>query len=1128
MQTVRKVVRMQKNRFFGVFIFAVFFTVFHAPLSAQEHTGWPPDCKVGMFLHFLPGGEDADRLQREFWVERIADQVVSAGADYFVLTMYQNSGWFNAPNETYDNVTGYQHGERCCVRDIPMEMADALARRGIRFFIYVTGQVPNRDEKAQAAYGLETGPKDQTITPEFARRWAEVFREWSLRYGTKVSGWWVDGCYTWCGFNEEIAGIYRDALRAGNPNTVIAFNPGVKMPEWKTSDFTAGEICEPFAESGFAPQNAEGQKEHLLTYLGNSWGGTENRFPAEEWVAWAKPAVEAGLALTLDVGLTTGEGTPGPGGFPQKSLDQIRAITNAVKGRTSDTPEDAFKRAVEYDWLRQEITAGRNLESPEALAALITRASELLDALEDEDAVTPADADNLRRAIRDAEADPIDTLSGVQIKEKYLALRWQAREAIFNNPLVKDIPIVFLKADRYVWQLIHEYLSYYYSHTNMTGGELMLLKNPGRSFEAESISAGKFPRGWFSTPSLSYDGKTLYFAFADFSNVVPEGTPRGTLYEIIERGYDNEIQDYLAREEGKYHLFKMNLETGETGQLTFGPDDDFDPAELPDGDLVFMSTRRGSFARCTGHYEPVETATLHRRMKDGTIKTLSWHETNEWNPSVLSDGRVLYTRWDYVDREAARFMNLWVTNPDGTGAKALFGNYTTKVVAALQAKQIPGSNKIMFLGSGHHIAVGGPLVILDPSKLKFDPATLQDTMDCLEVITPDIGFPETPVPHTDNNGYYVSDHYYYSPYPLSEDFYLTAYSHDPNGGYLARNSYGYHGSCGESFSAGKLGLYYRDRFGNLELIYADPQISCRYPIQVKARPKPPAVASQLPKEEPAEGTFALSDIYDSIDPLPKDRPIKELRIFQILPHWPEYTSSDPRLGEPTAANGRAFLGTVPVEEDGSAHFRVPAGKPLYFQAVDAEGKAVRTMLSEVYLQPGENRGCVGCHEQVQTASENFPAQKKAFLRAPDSLTPGPEGTAPFSFPLFIQPILDSKCVSCHDGGEKSAKPDLRGIVEHGELFNSYKSLVDYTRWYQWGGNTISVIASRAGEAGADMSRLTQIIDDENHGEKIGLSDTDRRALCLWMDANIPFYGTAQGEYRAMEREGKPVPMPPVQ
>ena len=1124
---------MQKNRFFAVSLLVLLFTVFRAPLSAQAHTVWPADCRVGMFLHFLPEGENADRLQKEFWVERIADQVVSAGADYFVLTMYQNSGWFNAPNETYDSVTGYQHGERCCVRDIPMEMADALARRGIKFFIYVTGQVPNRDEKAQAAYGLETGPKDQVITPEFARRWAEVFREWSLHYGTKVSGWWVDGCYAGCAFNEEIAGIYRDALRAGNPGAVVAFNPGVKAQEWKTSDFTAGEIREPFAESGFAPKNAEGQKVHLLTYLGNSWGGTENRFPTEKWIAWAKPAVEAGLALTLDAGLTTDEGTPGPGGFRKETLEQIRAITDAVKGYTSEGVsnvgvEYAFKRAVEYDWLRQEITAGRNLESPEALTDLLTRSSGLLDALEDQDCITPSDAEALRNLIDALRSEEIASFSPPKTKAWYLALRWQTREVIFNNPLVKDIPIVFLKADRYVWQLIHEYLSYYYSHTNMTGGDLMLLKNPGRSFEAESISAGKFPRGWFSTPSLSYDGKSLYFAFADFSNVIPEGTPRTTLFEIMERGYDDGIDAYLAREEGKFHLFKMNLADGSAEQLTFGPDDDFDPAELPDGDLIFMSTRRGSFARCTGNYEPVETATLHRRMKDGTVKPLSWHETNEWNPSVLEDGRVIYTRWDYVDREAARFMNLWVTNPDGTGAKALFGNYTTKVVASLQAKQIPGSNKIMFLGSGHHIAVGGPLVILDPSKLRFDPETREDTLDCLEVITPEIGFPETPVPDSDRNEYYVSDHYYYSPYPLSEDFYLTAYSHDPNGGYLAHNNYGYVGSCGESYSAGKLGLYYRDRFGNLELIYADPDTGCRYPIQIKARPKPPSVASQLPKTEPAEGTFALSDIYDSIEPLPKDRPIKELRVFQILPHWPDYTSGVPRLGKPNSANGRAFLGTVPVEEDGSAHFRVPAGKPLYFQAVDADGKAVHTMMSEVYLQPGENRGCVGCHEQVQTASENFPAQKKAFLRAPDTLTPGPEGTAPFSFPLYIQPILDRACVSCHSGEEGGIRPDLRGIVEKGVFSNAYNNLTEYTRWYQWGGDTIAPIASRPGEGGADMSRLTEILDDADHGGKIGLSDEDRRALYLWMDANVPFYGTAESGTRAAELEGRPVAMPPVQ
>ena len=1119
---------MTKKRFFAVWLLVLLLTLFSVPLSAEEKNPWPADCRVGMFLHFLPQGEEAQLLQKEFFVDRLADQIASTGADYFVLTMHQDSGWFNAPNKFYDEVTGYKAGERCSTRDIPMEMADAMARRGIRFFIYVSGQIPGFDERAQKAFGLEAGSQDQPITPEFARLWAEVFREWSLRYGTKVSGWWVDGCYPQCGFNEETAALYREALLAGNPDAVIAFNPGLKAQEWKTSDFTAGEVNDPFAETDFAPENGLGQKEHLLTYLGNFWGGTENRFPTEEWIAWAKPAVDAGLALTIDVGLTPDEGVQGPGGFPQRSLDQVRAVIDAVKGYT---PADTFRRTVEYDWLRQELTAGRTLESADALRELCVRTQTLLDALKEDGSVTAETAEKLQITIDAAQRNKPETLSGDQIKERYLTLRWQAREAIFDNPLVKEIPIVFLKSERYTYQLIHEYLSYYASHTNMVGGELMILRNPGRSFDAEPVSAGKFPRGCFATPSLSFDGKTLYFAFADFSKVVPETAPRGTVFELMKRGYDTDFNEYLKREEGKYHLYRMDLETGETEQLTFGPHDDFDPAELPDGDLVFISTRRGGFARCTDPFEPVETATLHRRAKDGSVKTVSWHETNEWNPSVLSDGRILYTRWDYVDRAASRFMNLWVANPDGTGAKALWGNYTEEVVASLQAKEIPGSNKILFIGSGHHLPAGGTLAILDPSKIKYkldDPEQTQDSLESIEVLSPEIKFPETPVPGDNTSLYYISDHYYYSPYPLSEDYYLTAYSHDPTGGQLANGTYEF-GACGEPFGAGKLGLYYRDRYGNLELIYADPQISCQYPIQIKSRPRPPVIASQLPKDGPAEGTFVLSDVYDSLMPMPKGRPIKELRIFELLLHWPDYPIMTPPVARPYTTNGRAFLGTVPVEEDGSAHFRVPAEKPLYFQAVDADGKAVRTMLSEVYLLPGENRGCIGCHEQVQTASENLPAQKKAFQRAPSRITPGPAGTAPFSFPLFIQPILDRKCVACHSGEEGGVQPDLRGVIEEGNDFsNAYNNLTDHTRWFEWGRWAISRAASLPGKAGADMSELTKILDDENHGEKIGLSDADRRAFYLWMDANIPFYGTAEEEYRRMELEGKPVPMPAAQ
>ncbi len=786
-----------------------------------------------------------------------------------------------------------------------------------------------------------------------------------------------------------------------------------------------------------------------------------------------------------------------------------------------------FTEAVQKDWIRQEKTAGRSPESPKALIDLRVRASELLECLQDENFIQKENAARLKAKIDRIDEKKVAELSGSEIQKIYFDLRWEIRNAAFENPLIKDIPIMFLKEDRYIWQLIHEYLSYYYQFTNTSGGEFLTLKNPGRSFETESVTQGKFPRGVFSTPSLSYDAQTLYFAFADFSKVVPENAPKQTLQAIIDRGYDHHVKEYLQTKEGKYHLFKMDLTSGKTEQLTDGPYDDFDPVLLPDGDLIFVSTRRGGFARCTANYEPVLTATLHKRLKNGKIQCLSWHETGEWNPTVLKDGRILYSRWDYVDREAARFMNLWITNPDGTGAQALFGNYTEKVVAALQAKEIPDSNKIMFLGSGHHIAVGGTLAILDPTRVKYDPKTAEDTLDCLERISPDIPFPETLVPGSNGKLAYVSDHYYYGPYPLSEDFYLVSYSHDPNGGYLAKNSYGYKGTCGESFSAGKLGLYYRDRFGNLELIYEDPAVSCRYPMQRKPRPVPGKIASKLPQKESETGTFVLSNVYESLVPFPVDRPIKELRVFQILPKFPEYVSNTPPLGHTRAANARICLGTVPVEKDGSAHFKVPARKPLYFQAIDADGKAVRTMMSEVYLQPGENRGCIGCHEQIQTTAKNVPAKSIALNRRASELKPGPKGSNPMSYPILIQPILNRACVSCHDGSKNASKPDLRNTPD-GSFSVSYNQLRPYLKWHHWGGGTIDRVSSFPGRAGCDMSPLTKIIDDKNHEGKIKLSNEDRKTLYFWMDANVPFYGTGDVELQKRQLTGETIPPSEIQ
>ena len=762
-----------------------------------------------------------------------------------------------------------------------------------------------------------------------------------------------------------------------------------------------------------------------------------------------------------------------------------------------------FERAVFADWAAQEEDRGRTIGDDAALSDLVRSGGELLEVLTEEEAISPQRSELLRAELDRTEGS---------VADRYIALRRQIRAAALENPLIADSEILFHKGNRFVCQMLHEYLSFFYRYTNRTGGGIYRLKEPGRSMEIESVTDGAFAKGVFMTPTLSYDAKTVYFAFADFSGLFDDGAPVLSTDEIRNKinGMGDGAVDFYAKfmtePAGKFHLYKMSVDGGEPVQLTDGCDDDFDPVEIPGGDIVFMSTRRGGFGRCHGTWEPLPVHTLHRLSKNGEISTLSWHETNEWQPSVLHDGRIIYTRWDYVDRSASHHHGLWITNPDGTGAVSLFGNYTYEMNACYQAKAIPDSNKILFVPGAHHLDVGGPLVLLDPKQVRYDPAESLDTFDALTCLSPEIPYPEAPnqCPET----------YYFSPWPLSEDFYLTAYSHDPLGGMLSQTHSGTTGRCG---------LYYRDRFGNLELLYEDPTISCQYPIPLAARDVPPQIPSQIPatSKEKADkvATVFLSNVNESLTQLPADRPIKELRVFQVLPKYPDHRSDHPEVGFANAQNARIFLGTVPIESDGSAYFRVPAQKPLYFQAVDETGRAVQSMRSEVYFQPGENRGCVGCHEQAQTAFKNEPGFSAAFERGPSQLAPGPDGTFPMSYPRLIQPILDQACVSCHN--ESGTAPNLTG-GEQGIYTVSYESLKPYLRWYEWGENTYRETSTLPGGVGADISPLSDLLEDENHGEKIGLTDEQKRTLYLWMDANVPFYGDTDYAVQARQKQGEAV------
>lgn len=293
-------------------------------------TDWMRDARLGVFTHFLPWNQEQFQLTGKYDAKAVAKQLHELGVKYFVFTIYQNSGFMNAPNAEYESVTGFAPGEKCSKRDLPMELADALEPYGIRLILYITAQTPNQDAAAQEKFGLSPAPKDLVLNPEFARKYARVFQEWSDRYGKKVSGWWVDGSYEWCRFSEEIAQIYSAALKHGNPDAIVAFNPGVKRAEWKTSDYSAGEINQPFEYSISDRFNENGQQNQILTFLGTRWGASDCRFTVEQWSSWIQSVVDRGGAVTLDA-CPNMDPKAGPiGTLNPEQAAQIKAIRERI------------------------------------------------------------------------------------------------------------------------------------------------------------------------------------------------------------------------------------------------------------------------------------------------------------------------------------------------------------------------------------------------------------------------------------------------------------------------------------------------------------------------------------------------------------------------------------------------------------------------------------------------------------------------------------------------------------------------------------------------------------------------------------------------------------------------------
>lgn len=660
----------------------------------------------------------------------------------------------------------------------------------------------------------------------------------------------------------------------------------------------------------------------------------------------------------------------------------------------------------------------------------------------------------------------------------FLKAKGVVRQLALRNPLLDFDDLVLVKRAPGTFTHMSDQN---YGWFSRPGGGLYVLEGwKGPAPKLRQLAAG-LPEGSVLSPDLSYDGKSLLFSHCRY-------------YPGL-REHPNKLDKSNVPEDAFYHVYRINVDGSGLVRLTRGKYDDFDARWLPNGEIVFLSTRRGqsiqvgkvsgaeciegaagdSYVRCGGGPErPVAVYTLHvMNVGGGDIRQISPFEMFEWTPAVDRDGRILYARWDYVDRWNMPFMSLWSTLPDGTSAQAVFKNYTQNPHCAFEARPIPGSNKLIFTASGHHSNTGGSLVLLDRN-------IAADGDGPMKRLTPEVCFPET-------EGWPQS--YFINPYPLSENHYLVAWSDQEMIGWP-----------GPAEPVNATGIYLFDAFGNLNLIYRDPAISSMSPLPLRPRARPPATASQqVAWEGEQEGRMLLLDVYQGIESTPRGA-VRRLRIVGV-PVKTHPTMNFPAIGVTHDDPGKVVLGTVPVEADGSAYFRVPSGVALFFQALDGEGKAVQTMRSATYVQPGQSSTCVGCHEMRNTAPANaFPM---AVAREPSKIRPGPAGSWPLDYAALVQPVLESQCVRCHKPGTEGAKVDLTAA-------RSYEALLHYGRPSLREHVQAAYMAgySVPGAGAAQSNPLVALLQKGHYDVKLDAAGWDR--LYTWMDT----YGQRQGSFSA--------------
>ena len=625
---------------------------------------------------------------------------------------------------------------------------------------------------------------------------------------------------------------------------------------------------------------------------------------------------------------------------------------------------------------------------------------------------------------------------------------------------------------RYTYQSSHIYTDHYDGST-MPGGNLCILSPVAPDGEVTEL-VPELRGGIIGNYDLSYDATRIVFSYKPSAH-------KG--YRIFEVAVDGSGLRQLTHDEPDESRMQALYRHGY---------DDLDPCYLPNGGIVFTSTRSKRAVLCTPNFT---STALHRMDADGgNIRCISGNTINEFTPTVLHDGRVLYTRWEYVDKGAGDVQSLWAVHPDGTGAVHVYKNNISRPSAMMDARCIPGSGKIVAVGAPHMpLAVGSVLVV--------DTRVPRRSASAMTSLTPEIGLPSHFGWHNPGAGFYAT------PYPLSEDLFLVSYCPGPK----HNDPRGY-------------ALHYLGRSGRRQLIYRDSKYSCFRPMPLRPRPVPREVAPNATGGAEPTATLFLQDVYQGMTGIERGR-VKYLRVMEDVPKpWGASWVSPERgdsigMQHPAVSLGGHFAvkrvhGVVPVNADGSALFTVPAGRNLYFQALDERYMELQRMRTFVNLMPGETRSCVGCHESRSLASLPMDPLPAALREPTQPLRPQPGDTGPRTvhYPADVQPVLDKHCVSCHSGATARKKLDLSGGLT--TLFNtSYESLIRR--------NLVSKVDVTPRDSyipevppltfGSHRSTVIERIRRQDSPCNVGLTTAEFVKLVTWIDANAPYYGTYEGK-----------------